>query len=85
MKEKTLVKVACEYHQGILHKDDVGYIDAWVIANDGRLYPVIITEHAIDLVPYTCLIPLNFPKSEFLKLKAENKTEVKNDLQEQRE
>ena len=50
---KTKVRLHNDIHQSFLKKGDVGYIDGYVQAPDGRPYSVFVrrSDGLIDLVP----------------------------------
>lgn len=55
---KTEVIVNADIHQEPLFKGDVGYIDGYVQAGDGRPYAIVITyKFTIGFAPIYALIP----------------------------
>jgi hypothetical protein len=51
MKNKTKVKVIQTPREGQHKKGDIGYIDGYVLAADGKPYAVVVCESIIDFVP----------------------------------
>lgn len=57
---KTKVKVDQDINESLLRKGDLGYIDGYVTAADGRPYAVVVipSTNVIDICPMNLLTPL---------------------------
>ncbi|MGK0448573.1 MAG: hypothetical protein ACJA2M_002371 [Polaribacter sp.] len=55
MNNKTKVKVIQTPREGQHKKGDIGYIDGYVVAADGKPYAVVVCGSVIDLIRIWCL------------------------------
>ena len=57
---KTKVKIDQDVNESMLRKDDIGYIDGYVTAADGRPYAVVVipSTNVIDMCPLNLLTAL---------------------------